>query len=170
MNLRRARVGRVIYAVVAVVTLAGASSVIVGGSSTAMASASARSAHLTAAPQFPIVPDNGYGTLKNCNSEGDYLFLHENIATWKCVEVTEASYVVWDLYFKIFVPGSPWYYYIGVEWYYYSNYPSSSACDGGGLVLALHDYAIGNYKCVEVTEASYVVWDLYFALGHYPGS
>jgi hypothetical protein len=56
-------------------------------------------------------------------------------------------------------------------WYYYSNYPTYRACNSEGFYLEINLYAIGNYKCVETELDGYTtVWDLYYQLGHGPGS
>lgn len=57
-------------------------------------------------------------------------------------------------------------------WYYYSNYPTYDACNSEGFYLEIDAYAIGNYKCVEVEgyQGDFFVWDLYYQLGHAPGS
>jgi hypothetical protein len=56
-------------------------------------------------------------------------------------------------------------------WYYYSNYPTYRACNSEGFYLEIDLYAIGNYKCVEAELDGYTtVWDLYYQLGHPPGS
>jgi hypothetical protein len=41
---------------------------------------------------------DSYPTQKACNTEGDHLFLAENILTWKCVEASGGEFLVWQLY------------------------------------------------------------------------
>jgi hypothetical protein len=56
-------------------------------------------------------------------------------------------------------------------WYYYSNYPTYRTCNSEGFYLEINLDAIGNYECVETGLDGYtVVWDLYYQLGHGPGS
>jgi hypothetical protein len=57
-------------------------------------------------------------------------------------------------------------------WYYYSNYPTYRACNSEGFYLEINLEAISSYKCVEKEGygGAYTVWDLYYHLGHPPGS
>ena len=139
MNLRRTLL---ILAIVGIMTSAGALSVIAGKLSIALAAPS--TAHAAHAAD---VSDNKYPSRKACDSEGDYLTHFENIATFKCTELNEGDYNVWDLYFKFFSPASgKWYYYIGKEWYYYYNYPTEKACNGKGTMIYLSE-DISTWKC-----------------------
>lgn len=45
-------------------------------------------------------------------------------------------------------------------WYYYSNYPTLSACRYAGIEKETSGAAL-TFKCIEVTAGDYFVWDLY---------
>ena len=162
MKLRRTLI---IPAMAGIMTLAGALLAIAGTSSTALAAPSA--ADPVSAVQ---VAANQYPSQKACKSEGDHLTYFENIATFKCTEINEGDYNVWDLYFKFFPPASgSWHYYIGKEWYYDNNYATQKTCNSEGTRIFLSE-AILTWKCTEINKGDYNVWYLYLAMGHPPGS
>jgi hypothetical protein len=79
--------------------LAGTSTALAATSSTTATTASAvTSASPSATAALKYLYWSSYPTLKACNSEGDHLFLEENILYWKCPEYNEGDYFIYKLY------------------------------------------------------------------------
>jgi hypothetical protein len=107
------KIGRILLTAIMASTalLAGTSTALAATSSTAAttraiaanttrtATASAvTSANPSASAPFKYLYWSSYPTLKACNSEGDHLFLEENILYWKCPEYNEGDYFIYKLY------------------------------------------------------------------------